>query len=290
MRTLIARDVEAQYNSQQYLLTGVDVAGFSKVFSTMWGGSLYGRFEASAVFMVLLSLCNRDGVVDMTPEAIAGQTGWPIEVIRKGIAELESVDPRSRTPDHDGRRILKLDDHRDWGWRITNYVKYRDQLRAAERREYLRQAKERERASKRSTPVNSVNNVNQCQPIAEADAEADKNNTSADASLFASFWSSWPSNPRKQAKSQCAKLWNSKRLDEQAAMILAHVKAMSGSLDWTKDGGAYIPAPLVYLRQERWSGAELPPDPEKVELDRQAVYERQLQASIAAMQRSRSNA
>jgi hypothetical protein len=171
--TLVARDVEGTYNRQQYMLTGVDVAGFSKVFSTMWGGSLYGRFEASAVFMVMLSLCNREGIVDMTPEAIAGQTGWPIDVIRKGIAELEAVDTRSRTPDHDGRRILKLDDHRDWGWRITNYVKYRDQLRAAERREYLRQAKEKERSAKRSTHVNSVNSVNQCQPIAEAEAEAE---------------------------------------------------------------------------------------------------------------------
>ena len=28
--------------------------------------------------------------------------------------------------------------------------------------------------------------------------------------------------------------------------------------DWRKDNGAFIPAPLVYLNQQRWDGAEIP--------------------------------
>jgi hypothetical protein len=27
---------------------------------------------------------------------------------------------------------------------------------------------------------------------------------------------------------------------------------------WRKDDGAFIPAPLVYLNQQRWDGAEIP--------------------------------
>jgi hypothetical protein len=134
----------------------------------MWQGSLYGRFEASAVFMVLLSLCDADGVIDMTPEAVAGTTGWPIEFIKQGLEELAKPDARSRTPDQDGRRIILLDDHRDWGWRITNYQLYRQQMRSLERREYLREAKRKERA--RSTAVNTSTGVNRVQPIAEADS------------------------------------------------------------------------------------------------------------------------
>lgn len=141
----------------------------------MWQGSLYGRFEASAVFMVLLSLCDAEGVIDMTPEAIAGTTGWPLAFIQDGLAELIQPDRRSRTPHEEGRRIISLDAHRDWGWRITNYLFYRDQMRSIERREYLRKAKQRERAAKRmSTHVNVSTRVNPCQPIAEAEAEADK--------------------------------------------------------------------------------------------------------------------
>ena len=124
--------------------------------------------------MVLLSLSDQDGVIDMTPEAIAGTTGWPLDFIRKGLAELEAPDDRSRTEGEEGRRIIRLDDHRAWGWFITNYKKYREVMRAAERREYLKE-KQRERRTKikASTIVNSVNHVNRRQPIAEAEAEAE---------------------------------------------------------------------------------------------------------------------
>jgi hypothetical protein len=31
---------------------------------------------------------------------------------------------------------------------------------------------------------------------------------------------------------------------------------MKSSIDWRKESGAYIPAPLVYLNQRRWEGAD----------------------------------
>lgn len=277
---LVARDVEGSYNCQQYVLTGVDVAGFSKVFSTMWGGSLYGRFEASAVFMVLLSLCNRDGIVDMTPEAIAGQTGWPIDIIRKGITELAAPDPRSRTAACDGRRIIPIDSHRDWGWRVTNYVKYRDEMRSQERKEYLRLAKQKERA------VNKSQHVNQFQPIAEAEAEADINTVSADAEGFVSFWKAWPSHPRKVARKQCQKKWADMGCEKIAEDILDALFNAKRSDGWTKDGGAFIPSPLVWLNQARWEApVVVKPDPVEVEQAHAAAYQKHLAASIAAMRK-----
>jgi hypothetical protein len=123
--------------------------GYTKLFDSMWSGSLYGKFEASAVFMVMLSLADAEGQVDMTHEAIAGRTGWPIDFIREGIRQLEQPDERSRTPDADGRRIIQITEGRGWGWFITNYHKYREEMRSAERREYLREAKKRERDKRR---------------------------------------------------------------------------------------------------------------------------------------------
>ena len=149
------------------------MAGFSKVFSTIWGGSLYGHFEASAVFLVFLSLADRDGTVDMTPEAIAGTTGWPLDFILKGISDLEAPDSKSRTPGHEGRRIMLMDEHRAWGWVITNYALYRDKMRSAERTAYLAEKQREYRARNKSTPVNKSTIINQDKPIAEADAEAD---------------------------------------------------------------------------------------------------------------------
>lgn len=152
------------------------MSGYSKLFSTIWTGSMYGRWKAAAVFMVFLSLADKDGVVDMTPEAIAGLTGWPIEIILEGISELESPDTRSRTKTHEGRRILLVNPERDWGWIITNYKLYRDKMRSQDRRDYLAEA-QRQHRERMSTSVNNVNNVNQCQPIAEASSEASSEKT-----------------------------------------------------------------------------------------------------------------
>lgn len=74
----------------------------------------------------MLILAEEDGIVDMTINSIARRTNIPIEIIRDVIPRLEGPDPCSRTPDHDGRRIVRLYEHRDWGWRIVNFVKYRE--------------------------------------------------------------------------------------------------------------------------------------------------------------------
>lgn len=49
---------------------------------------------------------------------------------------MEQPDPYSRTEGEEGRRIVRLDDHRPWGWRIVNHEKYRRIRSEEERREY----------------------------------------------------------------------------------------------------------------------------------------------------------
>lgn len=74
---------------------------------------------------------------------------------------------------------------------------------------------------------------------------------------FLRFWAAWPSSPRKQSRGPCWERWRKADLDQVAEQILAHAEAMKLSMDWRKDGGAFIPAPLVYLNQRRWEGADL---------------------------------
>lgn len=75
--------------------------------------------------------------------------------------------------------------------------------------------------------------------------------------LFEEFWKAWPKTHRKEAKGKCAEVWKAKAFDGKAAAILAHVRARAASVDWTKEEGQFVPAPLVYLRRESWDGAEL---------------------------------
>ncbi len=96
------------------------------------------------MFEDFLKLSDSKGIVDLTPESIARRTNVPLDIVRRGIATLEQPDPRSRTPDQDGKRLVRLDAHRDWGWQIVNFIKYRESattemLRMAEadrKREY----------------------------------------------------------------------------------------------------------------------------------------------------------
>lgn len=46
--------------------------------------------------------------------------------------------------------------------------------------------------------------------------------------------------------------------DGCADQIIKHVTWMTTTDAWRKSDGAFIPAPLVYLNQQRWDGAEIP--------------------------------
>lgn len=75
---------------------------------------------------------------------------------------------------------------------------------------------------------------------------------------FDRFWASWPKSDRKGAKSICLKVWTKNYNESQTELIVTHVEYMKQTDAWRKSDGAFIPAPLVYLNQQRWDGAEIP--------------------------------
>ena len=98
-------------------------------------------------------------------------------------------------------------------------------------------------------------------PLTKTDLTRTDNKQAAPG--FLRFWSEWPKSKRKGGKPICLAIWNTKRLEDQADNIIAHVKTMCQSEDWRKDGGKYIPAPIVYLRGMRWDGADVEPSRQK---------------------------
>jgi hypothetical protein len=98
---------------------------------------------------------------------------------------------------------------------------------------------------------------------------------------FEDFWAAWPKSVRKGGKSTCLAKWNKLKLDTQADQIIKHVVWMKTTDAWKKANGDFIPAPLVYINQMRWDGAEVPemtvnvnvtfkdPALEKMDADRQ---------------------
>jgi len=144
---------------------------YARVFNRILDSSLAEDWRTRIVFEDFLKLADWNGTVDMTHEAIARRTNVPIDIIREAIAKLESPDPRSRNPANDGRRIVRLDDHRDWGWQIVNWQEYDVIRTAAELKEAqaLRMAKYR---AKKATPSPSDSPNPKQEPESELELES----------------------------------------------------------------------------------------------------------------------
>ena len=152
---------------------------YAKIFSQIYDGTLCtkGPWQALVAFQQLLILADQDGNVDMTAEAISRRTTIPLEIIQVGIEALLEPDDKSRTPDEEGRRIVLLSENRDWGWHIVNYQHYRKIKREEDRREY-HQAYYQEKRKKKQQ-LNTFQQSQPIQPIAEAEAYTVKNKTKA---------------------------------------------------------------------------------------------------------------
>ena len=122
---------------------------YAKIFATLWDGTLADHWEAWTVWVFMLANCGPDGILDVTPSAIARRSGLPPDIVARGLEVLAADDPDSRSPAERGRRIVLLDPARPWGWRLVNYHAYRGVMDAESLREQQRGRKQRQRQRER---------------------------------------------------------------------------------------------------------------------------------------------
>ncbi len=123
---------------------------YGKIFDSMYDGTLADDWRALITFQQMIVLCDADGIIDMTPSAIARRTGIPVEHIKAGVEILENPDPYSRTPDDEGRRIQRMDESKPWGWYIVNHNKYKALQDADTVREQNRLRKQKQRKKQKT--------------------------------------------------------------------------------------------------------------------------------------------
>ena len=141
---------------------------YCKLFASLYQGTLRGLSHEILVFTNLLASCDKEGFVDKHQRAIADETGLSVDQVKSAILKLEEPDPESRSPEEDGARLTRMDEHRAWGWHIVNYVKYRTIRNEDDRREQNRAAQERFRAKKKKKVVSLSK-----PPSAHAEVEGD---------------------------------------------------------------------------------------------------------------------
>lgn len=103
--------------------------GYVPLFDHLTTGTLYGKWPDIGLWPVLLSMADRHGKIDVTPQFIAGVTGLEVEEVVACISRFCAPDPFSRTRADEGRRLEPIDPDRSWGWRVVNHAAYREKAR-----------------------------------------------------------------------------------------------------------------------------------------------------------------
>jgi hypothetical protein len=150
------------------------VSGYTPVFDSVFQGTLCGKYPDLPVWLVLLALQQRGGIIDAHPSYIATVSGIPQADIELAIKHFCEPDPASRTPENDGRRLVPLEG-KGFGWRVVNHDRYREKARKQaydEKRTASGADAERKKAS-RSVPMSPAKS--RALPLSEAEAEAYKN-------------------------------------------------------------------------------------------------------------------
>ena len=106
-----------------------------------------------------------------------------------------------------------------------------------------------------------------------------------DASGFEVFWKAYPAT-RRIDKAKCEAKWRARKLDLIAEKIVAHVRAMAKTEDWTKDGHKFAPQTTTYLNQSRWETPLVADDDDMPKPQPMTEDERREYAEIMRQKRS----
>ena len=147
---------------------------YAKLFTSLYQGTLRGNSHCLLVFTNLLAHCDKTGSCDIHPRAIAEEVGLTIDQVRAALDVLEAPDEESRSPEESGRRIIRLDEHRAWGWRVVNYLKYRAIRDEDDRREQNRISQERWRNKNKPPSAGVITSKPSKPESAHTEAEGEK--------------------------------------------------------------------------------------------------------------------
>jgi len=85
--------------------------------------------------------------------------------------------------------------------------------------------------------------------------------TNVDLSIYQSFDNFWATYPRKVNKKKSLELWISKQCSSHIEAILDDIEQRKkGDVNW-REGNQYVPHPVTYMNQERWTDEEKCPKP-----------------------------
>lgn len=124
---------------------------FGKHFASMYSGSMVGSgalvFALMGYVVANMKPDSEVGMqVEMNPDILGTVFGEPVKSVEAAIKKLCSPDPKSRSKEEDGRRLVQVG---QYDYRVVNGPKYAAIRDEEGRREYNRKAKQKERAKRK---------------------------------------------------------------------------------------------------------------------------------------------
>lgn len=118
------------------------MTGYTKLFGSILASTIWQESkETKLVWITMLAASNKNGEIEASIPGLAHIACLTVQETKEALEVLMSPDPYSRTPDHEGRRIVEI----PGGWRLLNHGKYREKMSEHERREYNRIKQEEHR-------------------------------------------------------------------------------------------------------------------------------------------------
>lgn len=101
------------------------MSGYAKLFSSIIHSTIWREPDhIRLVWITMLALSNKDGVVEASVPGLADASRVSIEQCEDALRKLSLPDKYSRSQEYEGRRISIV----PGGWLLLNYVKYRGKL------------------------------------------------------------------------------------------------------------------------------------------------------------------
>lgn len=205
------------------------------------------------VFIMMLAIADMRGYVIGTDVAIARRLNIPTEEFTSSVDLLMQPDEDSNSMEEEGRRVILSDGER--GYRIVNYIKYRDTRTEEDRRTYMKEYMRKRRSENDVAARKPRKHL--LTPLTHADADTDpsanadtKPPKSPKGEVDKGFEAFWAEYPRKVAKEAARKAFG--KVDVPLEVLLAALAWQKRSPDWIKEAGQFVPHASTWLNQRRW--------------------------------------
>ena len=119
---------------------------YGKIYESTFTGSMVGSGAVVfAVWSYVIAHVKPPGVVELNAALLGPVLGCPVGDVEKALEVLCAPDERSRTPDHEGRRLLR---EGQFLYRVPTWGHYHAMRNDDERRAYNREAQRKSRSQR----------------------------------------------------------------------------------------------------------------------------------------------